>query len=63
MSNIVSLSLVRVEREIKKIDIEASYTSMKTCLDMLNINNIEQLNVVKKELKKAMKAMEKLSKE
>jgi hypothetical protein len=66
MDNIISLSQKIGERKqrisMEKLDAAASYVCLEKCLVYLEMNKLEELNVVKIEIKKAMKLLAEKSK-
>lgn len=47
--------------EVKYVDAQASYVVLKNCLDYLKMNNLEELNLVKREIRLAMKKLSEIS--
>lgn len=45
---------------IRLLDAKASHTALEVCLHSLNINNLQELNLLKVQIKKTMKILEKI---
>ena len=66
LCEIIDLSKKRGERiqriSMKKLDMAASYICLEKCLVYLEMNKIPELDIVKTEMKLAMKQLAELSK-
>jgi hypothetical protein len=61
MSVISLSSIIHAKKQakmLKLLDVEASYVALDTCLRTLNINDLEELEAVKRQIKKTMKKLE-----
>jgi hypothetical protein len=47
-------------KQIRFLDLKASYTALDVCLKTLKINNLKELESVKIEIEKTMKALQKI---
>ena len=66
MDNIIDISQKidekRQKKSMKKLDIAASYVCLEKCLKYLEMNKLQELENLKKEIKKTMKKLMELSK-
>jgi hypothetical protein len=65
-SNLVDLSKVigdkKQKEAMKKLDAQASYASIETCLTYLQLNKLEGLDKLKDEMKKTLKMLAEMGK-
>jgi hypothetical protein len=63
MSVIDLVSAIKAKKNAKftrSLDAKASHAALEVCLFSLDINNLEELNLLKAQIKKTMKVLEKI---
>ena len=63
MSVIDLASAIKAKKDakfIRSLDAKASHAALEVCLFSLDINNLEELNLLKVQLKKTMKILERI---
>lgn len=65
-TNLIDLNKVKSDRDNKKqmriLDAQASYVSLEKCLNYLDMNKMEELNKIKKQIKDTMELLSKIGK-
>lgn len=66
MSNLISIEAVRQSRifqeKIRKVDAQASFTILELCLEQLKLNNMKELEDIKKQIHETMGVLYKIGK-